>query len=112
MLILAIRTPDEKEFHVHYEGHENLESAKFEITYIREKLLLDKKKPFDCYVYEADKPLYGYKLYKLDEIDFNFYEEQSEEEIQKSIDEFNRAAAQIRELAKKEQKQFGGKKVV
>lgn len=112
MIILAIRDPKEKEFHIHYEGHETIETAKYEIEYIRQKLLLDGKKPFDCFIYEADEPEHGNKLYKLDDIDFNFYAEPTEEEIQKSMDDFNQKVAKIKELAEKEQKEFGGKKVV
>ena len=112
MIILAIRDPKEKEFHIHYEGHETIDSAKQEISYIREKLLRDNKKPYDYFIYEADKPEYGNKLFKLDEIDFNFYEEMSEEEIKRSEEMFNEKLGLAKKLAKEEQEKYGGKKVV
>ena len=64
MIFLCVRSPKEEEYHIVYEGHETVESAKEEITYIRESLLLQGKKPFDCYVYEADEPEYGQRAYR------------------------------------------------
>ena len=103
MIFLAIINPQEQEFHIKYEGHETVESARNEITYIRNKLLLDGKKPFDCYVYEAETPPYGQKSYLLDQIDFNFYAEKTEEEIQESLRVWNEKVAQVKKLAEEEE---------
>lgn len=111
MIFLCVRDPKEKEFHIKFEGHETVESGRLEITTIREQLLMQGKKPFDCYVYESDEPLYGQRAYELDQIDFNFYQEKTEEEIKASMDSFNAKVAEIKKLAEEEQKKFGGKKV-
>lgn len=81
---LAIVTHNEvktyNEYHIRYEGHSLLDNAKKEITEVRKRLLGDDKLPLDCYVYEAETPLYGYTPYNLDDIDFNFYRELTPEE--------------------------------
>ena len=112
MIILAIIGPGQKEVHVKYDGHDSVESAYDEIDVIREQLMKGDKVPFDCYIYEADVPRYGCRLFTVDEIDFNFYVEKTEEEKRESAIAFNKKLAKIRELAQKEQKKFGGKKVV
>jgi hypothetical protein len=112
MIYLCIRNPIEQEFHIKYEGHETVESANTEITFIRNKLVREGKKPFDCYIYEAETPPYGQKAYLLDEVDFNFYQEKTEEEIQESLKVWNQKVAEVKKLAQEEQEKFGGNKVV
>lgn len=71
------------EYHILYEGHNTLESACKEIDEIRRRLIKDGKKPFDCYIYEAESPHFGLPEYRLDQIDFNFYREPTKEEKEK-----------------------------
>ena len=86
MIFLAIvthNTPDDhNEYHIRYEGHKTLESARAEIAEVRKRLIKDGKEPLDCYVYESTDgvPLYGYPAYNLDQIDFNFYRDLTPEE--------------------------------
>lgn len=86
MIFLAMvvhNTPtDYNEYHIRYEGHETLESARAEIAEIRRRIVKDDKFPLDCYVYESADgvPLYGYQAYNLDQIDFNFYRDLTPEE--------------------------------
>jgi hypothetical protein len=68
------------EYHIRYEGHTSVDNAKKEILEVRRRLINDEKLPLDCYVYEADEPMYGYTAYNLDDIDFNFYRELTPEE--------------------------------
>lgn len=68
------------EYHIRYEGHSSVENARKEIQEVRRRLVVDEKLPLDCYIYEADEPLYGYTAYNLDDIDFNFYRELTPEE--------------------------------
>jgi hypothetical protein len=86
MIFLAMvvhNTPnDYNEYHIRYEGHKTLDSAKAEIAEVRSRLVKDGKAPLDCYVYEAADgvPLYGNQAYNLDQIDFNFYRDLTPEE--------------------------------
>lgn len=83
------------EYHILYEGHQTVESAYREIDEIRRRLIRDGKRPFDCYIYEAEKPEFNQPEYKLDQIDFNFYREHTEEEkkkIEKVIKDFENYA--------------------
>ena len=80
MIWLAMISQDETEYHIHFDGHETVETAKNEIQEINKRLLIDGKYPLPYYIYEADKPLHGYEPYKLDDLDFNFYREPTEEE--------------------------------
>jgi len=81
------------EYHIRYEGHASLISAKAEISEVRSRLMKDEKLPLDCYVYEADVPMYGHTPYNLDDMDFNFYRELTPEEkerrkiLEKEIEE-------------------------
>lgn len=87
MIYLVIVTHDNpqqyEEYHIRFEGHQSLDSARKEIDEIRRRLIKDGKKPLDCYIYEANAPLYGCREYTLDEIDFNFYKVPTEEELRK-----------------------------
>lgn len=86
MIFLAMvthNTPnDYNEYHIRYEGHKTLESARAEIAEVRNRLVKDGKAPLDCYVYESADgvPLHGYQAYNLDQIDFNFYRDLTPEE--------------------------------
>ena len=80
---LAIITEDEEEYHVHFEGHTELDAAKAEMKEINNRLRLDGKLPLPYYIYEAECPPHGFESYNLDELDFNFYKEQSKEEKEK-----------------------------
>jgi hypothetical protein len=86
MIFLAIvshNTPqDYTEYHIRYEGHTSVDSARKEIEEVRRRLVQDNKAPLDCYVYEAADgiPLYGYQAYNLDDMDFNFYRDLTPEE--------------------------------
>ena len=80
---LAIVTEDETEYHVEFAGHENVDNAKTEIKEINMRLMRDKKIPLPYYIYEAEEPLHGYEAFQLDDLDFNFYKELSEEEENK-----------------------------
>lgn len=71
------------EYHIIYEGHNTVESAYKEIDEIRRRLIRDGKKPFDCYIYEAESPPFNQPEYRLDQIDFNFYREPTPEEKEK-----------------------------
>ena len=86
MIFLAIvthnTTDSYNEYHIRYEGHKTVESARSEIAEVRRRLVADEKAPLDCYVYESADgvPLYGYQAYNLDQIDFNFYRDLTPEE--------------------------------
>jgi len=80
---LAIITEDEEEYHVHFEGHTELDAAKAEMKEINNRLRLDDKLPLPYYIYEAECPPHGFEAYTLDELDFNFYKEQTQEEKEK-----------------------------
>jgi hypothetical protein len=80
MIWLAMVSKDETEYHIKFDGHSSVESAKNEISEINKRLRLDGKIPLPYYIYEADTPMYGYEPYTLDDLDFNFYREPTEEE--------------------------------
>ena len=79
---LAMITEDESEYHIRFDGHTSVETAKTEIAEINGRLKRDGKIPLPYYIYEADKPKYGYEAYNLDDVDFNFYKEPTPEEEQ------------------------------
>lgn len=110
MIFLAVRTPNEQEIHIKYEGHDTVESARAEITLIRERLLLDGKIPLDCFVYEADKPEYGNKAYNVDDVDFNFYVEVDPETRKKQEAQFEEVMETLKKKAEEEEKKYGSKK--
>lgn len=80
MIWLAMISQDETEYHIRFDGHESVDSAKNEIAEINKRLMIDGKYPLPYYIYESDKPLHGYEPYSLDDLDFNFYREPTEEE--------------------------------
>jgi hypothetical protein len=76
MIFLAIVEPTScQEYHIKWEGHTTVETAKAELFELRSRLIADHKYPYDAYVYENDIPLYGNKAYTVDDVDFNFYGE-------------------------------------
>jgi hypothetical protein len=92
-IFLAIVPPRGSEVHVRWRGHNTVEAATKELTTLRSLLIGQNKKPYDCYIYEAEVPPYGLKAFELDEIDMNFYEEPTEsdkasfEETQRKLDQ-------------------------
>lgn len=84
LVIIAYDKNDSyNEYHIIYEGHNTVESAYKEIDEIRRRLIKDRKKPFDCYIYEAESPQFNQPEYRLDQIDFNFYRELTPKEKEK-----------------------------
>jgi hypothetical protein len=77
---MAIIGEGEQEYHVVYEGHVTKESAQTEMDEITKRLISDGKLPLPYYIYESDVPMHGYDSYHLDDLDFNFYRDPSEEE--------------------------------
>ena len=73
-IFLAIVPPAGEEIHVKWRGHTNKESAEKEMAMIRKLMVNQRKKPYDCYIYEGEAPLYGLKAYELDDVDMNFYD--------------------------------------
>lgn len=73
MIYLAVMNPDGSESHMRWEGHENLDEAKKELSVMIEAGMKfyyesgDKNyMPMTAYVYEADRPLYGNEEEELD----------------------------------------------
>lgn len=109
MIYLAIRTPSEEEIHIKFVGHDNVESARREISIIRERLLIDGKLPLDCFVYEADEPEYGNKAYDLDDVDFNFYVEVDPEQRKRQEEQFEKVMGTLKRKAEEEEAKYGTK---
>jgi len=103
-IFLAIYPPDGSEVHVHWRGHATVEAATKELANLRKLLIGQKKKPFDCYVYEAEVPLYGFKVYELDEVDMNFYEEENVEQADEVQRKLDKAIYEVGVLAEEERK--------
>lgn len=107
MIFLAIVPPNSQEVHIKWRGHETVESATAELAKLRGLLLGQKKRPYDCYVYQADAPLYGLKAYELDEVDMNFYEEptpETEAAAAEAKRQLDRAIFEVGVLAEEERK--------
>ena len=49
------------EYHMEWEGHDNLEMAKKEFDYVKSAIMGSGGKHPNTYIYEADVPLYGIK---------------------------------------------------
>jgi len=109
MIYLAVRTPKEEELHIKFIGHDSLEAAKNEISIIRERLLIDGKIPLDCYVYEADEPIYGNRAYDLDDVDFNFYVEVDPEQRKQQEEQFDKVMETLKRKAEEEEAKYGKK---
>jgi hypothetical protein len=56
------------ESHVKWEGHETLDTARLELEALLENLKKTQGKFPNTYVYQAEKPLYGYTEEKLDSV--------------------------------------------
>ena len=103
-IFLAICPPNGSEVHIRWRGHTKVEDATKELANLRKLLIGQKKKPFDCYIYEAEVPPWGLKAHELDEVDMNFYEEENAdqaEEIQRKLD---KAIYEVGVLAEEERK--------
>jgi hypothetical protein len=103
-IFLAICPPNGLEVHIRWRGHTKVEDATKELFNLRKLLIGQGKKPFDCYIYEAEVPPYGLKAHELDEVDMNFYEEEDagqSEEIQRKLD---KAIYEVGLLAEEERK--------
>jgi hypothetical protein len=103
-IFLAICPPNGPEVHIRWRGHTKVEDATKELFNLRKLLIGQKKKPFDCYIYEAEVPPYGLKAHELDEVDMNFYEEENAdqaEEVQRKLD---KAIYEVGVLAEEERK--------
>lgn len=107
MIYLAVITPHEEEVHIKFEGHENVETARAEINEIRSRLLLDDKIPLDCYIYEADEPLYGNQAHNVDDVDFNFYVEVDPEVRKQQEEQFEKVMATLKAKAEEEEEKYG-----
>lgn len=88
-IFLAICPTLGPEVHVRWRGHVTLKAANDELEQLRRLLLGQNKRPYDCYIYEAEAPPFGLRAYELDEIDMNFYEEPSADDIA-SVEETQR----------------------
>jgi hypothetical protein len=103
-IFLAICPVLGPEVHVRWRGHKTVEDATKELNQLRKLLIGQQKKPYDCYIYEAEVPPFGLKAYELDEIDMNFYEESNPEdaaEVQRKLDQ---AIYEVGVLADEERK--------
>jgi hypothetical protein len=103
-VFLAIFPPSGKEVHIKWDSYNNVQDANKELNIIRSLLIGQKKKPYDCYVYEADVPEYGLKSHVLDDVDMNFYEENNvvdQQELQSKLDQ---AIHEVGILAKEEKR--------
>jgi len=107
-IFLAIMPPSGPEVHVRWRGHTIMETATQEISQLRNVLLKQHKKPYDCYIYEAQQPPFGLKAHEVDDVDMNFYEENTStvdiEEVNKKL---NKAIYEVGILARDEAKQEG-----
>lgn len=105
-IFLAICPVLGPETHVKWRGHKTVEAATKELNQLRGLLLGQGKKPYDCYVYEAEQPPFGLKSHELDEVDMNFYQEntQTEEELEAAQRKLDRAIYEVGVLAEEERK--------
>jgi len=66
IFLVMVDPKTEEETHMEWEGHTSLVEAKAEYDNLRNLSMKEGIKPIDGYVYEAEVPLYGNKLVKLD----------------------------------------------
>lgn len=104
MIFLAICPVLGPEVHIKWKGHETVESATKEMNQLRSLLLGQQKKPYDCYIYEAEAPPYGLKAHELDEVDMNFYEEPNPADMEAVQRDLNKAIYEVGVLADEERK--------
>lgn len=107
MIFLAISPPNGQEVHVKWNHHTALSDANAEISMVRGLMIKQNKKPYDCYVYEAETPPYGLRGYELDEVDMNFYETKTEDEIKMEKKSLDSLIYKVGKLAADEQAKFG-----
>jgi hypothetical protein len=103
-IFLAIVPPTGPEVHVKWTGHTTVESANIEMNNLRKLLIGQKKKPYDCYIYEAEKPPWGLKVYEVDDVDMNFYEETNQADIEETQRKLDQAIYEVGVLAEEERK--------
>ena len=103
-IFLAIVPPKGPEVHVRWRGHSTVADATKEMLKLRSLLSGQKKKPYDCYIYEAETPPFGLKAHELDEIDMNFYEETSQADIEETQRKLDQAIYEVGVLADEERK--------
>jgi hypothetical protein len=105
-VFLAIVPPSGPEVHIRWRGHATVESANTEMKTLRSLLIGQKKKPFDCYIYEAEMPPFGNKVFELDEIDMNFYEENpnATQDMEAAQHKLDQALYEVGLLAEEERK--------
>jgi hypothetical protein len=66
IFLVSVDPTTEEETHMIWDGHDSLESAKSEYESIRVLSMREGIKPLDGYIYQADKPPYGYEAKELD----------------------------------------------
>jgi hypothetical protein len=103
-IFLAMVPENGAEVHVKWEGHKTIEDARKELTQIRDVMLKDQRVPMDCYVYEAEEPPFGLPVHRIDEVDFNFYREKTDEEKDRSMQQFNKAMEYLKSKAIEEER--------
>jgi len=77
IFLVMVDPKTELETHMEWEGHTSLAEAKAEYANLRDLSMKEGIKPIDGYVYEAEIPLYGNKLVKLDMANFAKYFERT-----------------------------------
>lgn len=77
IFLVMVDPKTEEETHMEWEGHTSLGEAKAEYDNLRNLSMKEGIKPIDGYVYEAEIPLYGNKLVKLDMANFAKYFERT-----------------------------------
>jgi hypothetical protein len=104
MIFLAICPVLGPEVHIKWKGHETVAAATAELQHLRKLLMGQKKKPYDCYVYEAEAPPWGLKAHELDEVDMNFYQESDPADLEAVQRDLNKAIHEVGILAEEERK--------
>jgi hypothetical protein len=66
IFLVSVDPTTEEETHMIWEGHDSLESAKTEYESIRTLSMREGIRPLDGYIYQAEKPPYGYEAKELD----------------------------------------------
>jgi hypothetical protein len=103
-IFLAICPVLGKEVHVRWRGHDTIDAASKEMASLRKLLLGQGKKPYDCYIYEAEAPPWGLKAHELDDVDMNFYEESAPADIEQTKKVLDKAIYEVGVLAEAERK--------
>lgn len=109
MIFLAIVPPNSEEIHVKWKEYTKIEDATTELNNIRSILMKQDKMPYDCYVYDAEKPPFGLPAYEVDDVDMNFYEDKPKpmRTIRDLKNDLKKAVEEVAVLAKEEQEKYG-----